>query len=104
MAHAYTPGLTVTKTATMRRERRLPILGEVLVKKGSRVKATDVVAKTELPGNVQTVNVANLLGLLPEDLERSLVKREGEHDREGQGPRRSARPSSVSLLPACKRP
>jgi hypothetical protein len=78
MAHAYTPGLTVTKSATLHRDRRLQIPGEVTVKKGQPVKATDVVAKTELPGNVQTVNVANILGLLPEDLERSLVKREGE--------------------------
>lgn len=84
MAHAYTPGLTVTKSATLHRDRRLPIPGEVTVKKGQLVTATDIVAKTELPGNVQTVNVANILGLLPEDLERSLVKREGETIQKGE--------------------
>ncbi len=78
MAHAYTPGLTVTRFAVLRRERRLPILGEVVAKKGQRVAATDVVARTELPGNVQTVNVANLLGVLPEDLERTMVSKEGD--------------------------
>jgi len=78
MAHAYTPGLTVTRAATLRRERRLPIPGEVVVKKGQRVEATDIVARTELPGNVQTVNVANILGVLPEDVEPTLLKREGE--------------------------
>jgi len=84
MAHAYTPGLTVTKSATLHRDRRLPILGEVTAKKGQTVKATDIVAKTELPGNVQTVNVANILGLLPEDLERSLARREGESIQKGE--------------------
>ncbi len=84
MAHAYTPGLTVTKSTTLHRDRRLPILGEVTVKKGQTVSATDIVAKTELPGNVQTVNVANILGLLPEDLERSLVKHEGETIQKGE--------------------
>jgi hypothetical protein len=77
MAHAYTPGLTVTRAATLRRERRLPIPGEVVVQEGQRVGATDVVARTELPGNVQTVNVANVLGVLPEDIETTLLKREG---------------------------
>ncbi len=84
MAHAYTPGLTVTKAATVRRERRLPIPGQVTTKKGAQVAATDTVARTELPGNVQTVNVANLLGLLPEDLERSLAKKEGEAIQKGE--------------------
>ncbi len=78
MAHAYTPGLTVTRAATLRRERRLPIPGQVTVKQGQHVEATDVVARTELPGNVQTVNVANILGILPEDLERTLIKKEGD--------------------------
>src|SRR2546428_247093 len=31
MAHAYTPGLRVTDRAVLRRERRLPLKGEVLV-------------------------------------------------------------------------
>jgi hypothetical protein len=78
MAHAYTPGLTVTRAATLRRERQLPIPGEVTVKKGQAVEATDIVARTELPGNVQTVNVANVLGVLPEDLDHVLLKREGQ--------------------------
>jgi hypothetical protein len=77
MAHAYTPGLTVTKVATLRRDRRLPIAGDVVVEKGAEVEATDVVARTHLPGNVQTVNVANILGILPEDLDRALGKKEG---------------------------
>ena len=36
----------------------------VLVKVGDVVTAETIVARTELPGNVQSVNVANLLGIL----------------------------------------
>jgi hypothetical protein len=84
MAHAYTPGLTVTRTATVRRERRLPIPGQVLAERGARVTADQVVARTELPGNVQTVNVANLLGVPPEDIARSMSKREGDPVAKGE--------------------
>ena len=34
MAHAYTPGLRVTQRAVIRKERRLPITGQVLVEQG----------------------------------------------------------------------
>jgi len=65
MAHAYTPGLRVTDHAVIRRERRLPLKGEVLVTVGAEVAADTVVARTELPGNVQTVNVAARLSVDP---------------------------------------
>ena len=68
MAHSYTPGLKVTSFTKLRRERKLPLLGSVVVHVGDRVTAETVVARTELPGNVQTVNAANLLGVLPEDV------------------------------------
>ena len=65
MSHSYTPGLRVTEHAVVRRERRLPLRGEVLVETGAIVAPDTVVARTELPGNVQTVNVAARLGLDP---------------------------------------
>lgn len=74
MAHAYTPGVTVTAKTKLVRERRLPLAGTVLAKAGDQVKAEQVVARTELPGNVQTVNVANILSVLPEDVEGTLTK------------------------------
>jgi len=78
MAHAYTPGLRVTERAPIRKERRLPITGEVLVKAGERVSAEKVVARTELPGDVATVNVVNQLAISPSELPRHMLKREGE--------------------------
>lgn len=74
MAHAYTPGVTVTAKTKLVRERRLPLVGTVLAKVGDEVRAEQVVARTELPGNVQTVNVANILSVLPEDVEGTLIK------------------------------
>ena len=72
MAHAYTPGLRVTERAVLRRERRLPLKGDVLVARGDRVDADTVVARTELPGNVQTVNVAAQLAIDPPRVPESL--------------------------------
>jgi len=78
MAHAYTPGLRVTEQATIRKERLLPIAGEVLVDVGASVKAADVVARAELPGEVATVNVVNLLGITPADLDRYMLRKMGQ--------------------------
>ena len=44
MAHAYTPGLRVTDLAAIRKERILPLKGEVLVAVGDHVTAEQVVA------------------------------------------------------------
>jgi hypothetical protein len=84
MVHAYTPGLKVVETALVRKQRRLPLAGEVLVKKGDKVKALDVVARTFLPGNVETVNVANKLGMPPEDVPKYMLVEEGTKVEEGQ--------------------
>jgi hypothetical protein len=65
MAHAYTPGLRVTSSATLRRERRLPLKGRVTVERGAIVAPDTVVARTELPGNVQTLNLATRLSVDP---------------------------------------
>jgi hypothetical protein len=84
MAHAYTPGLKVVETALVRKQRRLPLAGEVLVKKGDKAGALDVVARTFLPGNVETVNVANKLGMPPEDIPKYMLVQEGAGVEEGQ--------------------
>ena len=84
MTHAYTPGLKVSRQTEVRKERRLPLKGDVLVGIGDRVTAETIVAKTELPGNVQTVNVANRLSILPEDIERSMLVKVGDWVDEGK--------------------
>ena len=78
MAHAYTPGLKVTEGMTIEKERRLPLEGEVLVAAGATVQAEDIVAKADLPGNVQLLNVANLLSVPAEEITEYMLKPVGE--------------------------
>ncbi len=78
MAHAYTPGLKVSKGMTIHKERRLPLEGEVLVDVGDNVRADEVVAKADLPGNVQLVNIANLLSVPANDVDEYTTKKVGE--------------------------
>jgi hypothetical protein len=84
MAHAYTPGLRVTERAILRRERRLPLKGEVLVAEGDAVEAETVVARTELPGNVQTLNLAAKLAIDPANVPGSLLKPVGSAVKAGE--------------------
>ncbi|MFC1600975.1 hypothetical protein ACFL34_01330 [Candidatus Sumerlaeota bacterium] len=77
MSHTYTPGLRVSAHTGLRKERRLPITGEVLVQQGDRVKAEDIVARAELPGTVATVNVVSLLGIGAAEIPSYMLKQEG---------------------------
>ena len=83
MAHAYTPGLKVLQHSKVRKERRLPIKGELKVKEGDAVNADDIVAKTNLPGNVHMVKVANRLNISPADIMDVLLVKEGDTLNEG---------------------
>ena len=93
MAHAYTPGLRVTERAVVRKERRLPLKGDVLVARGDTVSARTVVARTLLPGNIQTVNLASSLGIEPNEVAGKLPTRSAPPSRPG---RRSPRPGRCS--------
>src|SRR5690348_4329745 len=78
MGHSYTPGLTITERTVIRKRRLLPIPGTVLVKAGDTVGSDMVVARTELPGKVHALNVANLLGVAPDEINDYLIKKTGE--------------------------
>jgi hypothetical protein len=84
MAHAYTPGLKVSEKAVIRKERKLPLWGDVLVNKGDRVKAEDVVARALLPGPVHPKNLAGELGISPSELKNALIAKKGESIKKGQ--------------------
>jgi hypothetical protein len=83
VAHAYTPGLRVTERAVLRRERRLPLQGDVVVGVGHHVAPDTVVARTELPGDVQIVNVAAQLSLDPAAVPAALLAPVGSAVRKG---------------------
>jgi len=84
VAHAYTPGLKVTAKSVVKKERRLPLKGEVLVKRGDTVTAKTIVATTSLPGEVEPLNLAGKLGVPPSDLQEYLQKKEGDSLEEGE--------------------
>ncbi|QNO14549.1 hypothetical protein HYG86_07025 [Alkalicella caledoniensis] len=82
MSDAYSPGLMVTEMTKVRKTRRLPLKGDVLVKAGEYVTPHTVVAKTNIPGRPHVVNVANQLNLEPEDLPEAMVKKIGDEIKE----------------------
>ncbi len=63
MGTAYTPGLRVSPRTTIEKLRRLPLKGTVLVRVGEVVTPNTVVARTELPGLMQTIKVAERMGI-----------------------------------------
>jgi len=83
MAHAYTPGLKVLHYTLLKKNRRLPIKGDVKKSKGDKVNADDVIAKTDLPGNVNMLKVANLLNISPADIHDVLMIKEGDSVNKG---------------------
>lgn len=84
MAQAYTPGLTISKGMIVRKDRILPLKGKVIVKEGDIVKSDDIVARTDLPGDVVPVNVANKLGVPPAEVPEKMLKKQGESIKEGE--------------------
>lgn len=84
MGTAYTPGLKVSAGTIIRKTRRLPLKGKVLANTGDRVNANDVVARTDIPGIIQTVKVAEILGLEPPEALAILHVKEGDQVTVGQ--------------------
>ena len=73
MARSYTPGLKVLKDTNISKERRLPLKGNVHVKTDDIVTSDTIVASTEIPGNVQMINVANQLNIDPNQIEQCML-------------------------------
>jgi hypothetical protein len=84
MSQAYSAGLTVTESIVLKKERILPLKGNVLVKKGDKVKANDLVAETLLPGSILPLNIANKLGITPAQVEQYIKVKEGDQITQGQ--------------------
>ncbi len=84
MAQAYTPGLKVTDYTIVRKSRTLPLKGEVLAKLGDEVSAEDIVAKTDLPGGIHTINVMNKVGCEASEVPEMMNMKEGEPIRKGE--------------------
>lgn len=67
------------KVANIRRDRRLPLRGEVLVNEGDEVHPTDVVAEASVPGKFYMLDIAHGLDVDNNDAHQFLVRQPGEH-------------------------
>ena len=77
-AYAYTPGLKVKRTLLVRKVRRLPIPGDVLVGIDDTVDFDTVAARTLIPGNPTLVPVSDLLNVFENDTPHYMVKKVGD--------------------------
>ena len=83
MASAYTPGLKIVSKTLVEKDRKLPLKGEIKVKKGDKVTAETVVAATNLPGNVYPLNLAGQLGCEANEIGLYLKVKEGDQIKKG---------------------
>jgi len=83
-SRAYTPGLKVKEYYIVSKTRRLPLKGEVLVKKGDMVSHNTLVARTTVPGPIHIVNVRYDLHVDPDEIEKYMLINVGETVEKGQ--------------------
>jgi hypothetical protein len=94
----YYPPLTrVIPLTTIRRERVLPLEGQVLVNVGARVEATSIIARAEVPGHYHILDVAQALGVTPEAADSHIRPRPGQRVKAGQAV--AGRRTALGLLP-----
>ncbi|RMF38318.1 MAG: hypothetical protein D6759_01110 [Chloroflexi bacterium] len=88
---------------TIRRERTLPIPGEVRVRLGAPVEPVQIIARAQKPGDFYLVNVARLLKVPPKVADRAIRVQEGQDVRAGQ--RIAVYRPALGLIPrACRSP
>ncbi|TRO48693.1 hypothetical protein E2P65_02410 [Candidatus Bathyarchaeota archaeon] len=83
-AHAYTPGLKIKRSLRVRKMRRLPVPGEVLVKMGEEVDFETPIAKAMIPGDPQVLNAVAKLGIERGSLEEYMKVKVGDKVKVGQ--------------------
>ncbi|MCW4048100.1 MAG: hypothetical protein NWE89_00035 [Candidatus Bathyarchaeota archaeon] len=82
--HIYTPGLKLKRNTIVKKDRRLPIPGEVLIKKEDIVEPEMIIAKTDIGSFPQTLQVSTMLGIKPKNLHRYMKKQVGDAVEEGE--------------------
>lgn len=83
MSQAYTPGLQIKEHVVYRARRVLPIQGDVLATVDDTVEASTIVAKTDQPGEIYPINLANVLAIPPADVPKCMELKVGDHVAEG---------------------
>jgi hypothetical protein len=80
----YPPVTRVLSLTTIRRERVLPLEGQVLVQVGARVEPMSIVARADVPGHYYILDVAQALGVSPEVADKYIRPRPGQLVKAGQ--------------------
>jgi hypothetical protein len=81
----YYPSLTrMIPLTTIRRERLLPVEGEILVNIGARVEPMSTVARAQVPGRYYILNVAQRLRVLPDAVDKYVQVKPGQEVKTGQ--------------------
>src|ERR1041384_1944876 len=78
------PASHVTLLASLKRERLLPVPGEVLAKMSQRVDASTVVAHTLIADEHRLVDIARGLGVPTAQTDHFLLKHENDEVRKGE--------------------
>jgi hypothetical protein len=74
----------ISPYTVIRRERRLPVRGEVLVELGDRVEATDVLARGPKPGEFRLFDIARVLAVPDGEVSVHLRKETGDTIQAGE--------------------
>ncbi|MBQ0105333.1 MAG: hypothetical protein KBT47_04765 [Armatimonadetes bacterium] len=75
---AYTSGLIINQNTKITKERRLPIKGTVLCKKGDRVEYNTTIARGEIKGHLATFRFSQEMNINPPDTEKFLIPKTGD--------------------------
>jgi len=84
MSKSYTPGLKVLKHSKVSKERLLPLKGKVHIDIDNEVESDTIVASTEIPGNVQMINMVNKLNIDPKQVLDCMLVNINEYVKKGQ--------------------
>jgi hypothetical protein len=100
----YYPSVTqATSLTVIKRERLLPMRGEVLVSMGARVEPSDVVARASVREELHVVDIGKTLSVKSEDLDQYLLKAVGDTVEEGEAIAAKGR-GLIPLRRVCRSP
>jgi len=79
----YLPQTVISPLTVVRKERRLPGRGDILVREGDRVEPVQVIGRAMVPGEFRIVNLAQMLGVPRRAVRRYLKVKPGQEVRQG---------------------
>jgi hypothetical protein len=79
----YLPQTVISPLTIVRKERRLPGRGDILVREGDRVEPVQVIGRATVPGEFRIVNLSQTLGVPRRAVRRYLKVKPGQEVRKG---------------------